>query len=67
MQIREERLSKLLLDEIAESDSRWKMIEDENAELLLEISDLVFEHLVDETLLVLSKQGARQPHAGSSQ
>ncbi|KRX07982.1 Protein kinase-like domain [Pseudocohnilembus persalinus] len=45
--IKEEKLSKLLLDEIVENEYKWCLFEDEKAEVVMELSDLVFEDLVE--------------------
>lgn len=38
----------MLLAEIFESEYKWSLYEDEKTEVLMELSDLVFEHLVEE-------------------
>ncbi|EGR29693.1 IQ calmodulin-binding motif family protein, putative [Ichthyophthirius multifiliis] len=45
---REERLSKMLLTEIYENDFKWSLIEDEKVEILMELSDAIFEEFIDE-------------------
>ncbi|EWS76043.1 IQ calmodulin-binding motif protein (macronuclear) [Tetrahymena thermophila SB210] len=47
-QVREERLSKMLLTEIFENEYKWQLYEDEKAEVVMELADLVFEELVEE-------------------
>jgi len=47
-QVREEKLSKMLLTEIFENEYKWQLFEDERAEVVMEMADLVFEDLVEE-------------------
>ncbi|EGR33848.1 IQ calmodulin-binding motif family protein, putative [Ichthyophthirius multifiliis] len=49
-QVIEDRLSQMLLKDIKENEYKWLIFEDEKAEILMEISDLIFEFLVDEFL-----------------
>lgn len=49
-QVREERLSRMLLTEIFENEYKWQLYEDEKAEVIMELADLVFEELVEEVV-----------------
>ncbi len=40
----------MLLKEIKENEYKWLTFEDEKTEILMEVSDLIFEFLVDEFL-----------------
>eukprot|EP00825_Cyclidium_porcatum_P046080 TRINITY_DN7161_c0_g1_i1.p1 TRINITY_DN7161_c0_g1~~TRINITY_DN7161_c0_g1_i1.p1 ORF type:complete len:316 (-),score=62.78 TRINITY_DN7161_c0_g1_i1:95-1042(-) len=53
--VREEKLSSLLLKEIFEGEYKWQLYEDEKAEVIMELSDLVFEDLVEEFVVDLAK------------
>ncbi|KAL4505248.1 hypothetical protein ABPG72_016315 [Tetrahymena utriculariae] len=55
-QSREERLSRMLLVEIFENEYKWQLYEDEKAEVLMELSDLVFEELVEEVVDEIADQ-----------
>ncbi|CAD8051418.1 unnamed protein product [Paramecium sonneborni] len=46
--IRDERIYKLLIQDIKESEFKWYLIEDDRTELLMELSDSIFEFLVEE-------------------
>ena len=50
MQIKEERLARVLAVEITELEDRWIDYEDEETEVLAELADLVFDALVTETI-----------------
>lgn len=45
-QIKEDRLVRLLTDEVYESDEKWNKHEDEEIEVEVELSDMLFEHLI---------------------
>ncbi|CAD8049074.1 unnamed protein product [Paramecium sonneborni] len=47
-QIRDERLYKMLIQDIKESEFRWYLIEDDRTEFLMELGDIIFEQLVEE-------------------
>mmetsp|Transcript_13120 Transcript_13120/g.1918 ORF Transcript_13120/g.1918 Transcript_13120/m.1918 type:complete len:97 (-) Transcript_13120:117-407(-) len=49
-QVREERLSRMLLTEIFENEYKWQLYEDEKAEVVMELADLVFEELVEDVV-----------------
>ncbi|CAD8159306.1 unnamed protein product [Paramecium octaurelia] len=46
--IRDERIYKLLIQDIKENEFRWYLAEDDRAEFLMEFSDVIFEQLVEE-------------------
>lgn len=48
--IREDRLGRMLLTEIFENEFKWGLYEDERAEVVMELADLVFEELVEEVV-----------------
>ncbi|EGR29043.1 IQ calmodulin-binding motif family protein, putative [Ichthyophthirius multifiliis] len=52
-QVREEKLSKMLLTEIFENEYRWQLYEDEKAEVTMELSDLVFEEIIENIIYEL--------------
>ena len=49
-QVREERLSRMLLREIFENEYKWQLFEDERAEVVMELADLLFEELIEEVV-----------------
>ncbi|CAD8196360.1 unnamed protein product [Paramecium pentaurelia] len=49
-QVREERLDKLLKQEVLENDDRWQEFDEEHTEVTLELSELVFNHLITEVI-----------------
>ncbi|CAD8124706.1 unnamed protein product [Paramecium sonneborni] len=49
-QVREERLDKMLKQEVIENDDRWQEFDEEHTEVTLELSELVFNHLITEVM-----------------
>lgn len=49
-QIKEERLANMLSSEIAESDLKWIIYDDEQTEVMVELSEMIFETLVTEVV-----------------
>ncbi|EGR29489.1 IQ calmodulin-binding motif family protein, putative [Ichthyophthirius multifiliis] len=54
-QCREERLSRMLLTDIYENDYKWQLYEDEKTEFVMELSDYIFEDLVEEMIEQMQK------------
>ncbi|CAD8198019.1 unnamed protein product [Paramecium pentaurelia] len=52
-QVREERLDKMLKQEIFETDDRWQEFDEEHTEVALELSELIFNHLITEVITEL--------------
>ncbi|CAD8122296.1 unnamed protein product [Paramecium sonneborni] len=52
-QVREERLDKMLKQEISETDDRWQEFDEEHTEVALELSELIFNHLITEVITEL--------------
>ncbi|CAD8114659.1 unnamed protein product [Paramecium sonneborni] len=50
-QIREQRLYKTLTQDLKDLECRWSQDQDDKAELLMEIGDLIFEQCIEELLL----------------
>ncbi|KAM3137648.1 hypothetical protein pb186bvf_010262 [Paramecium bursaria] len=48
--IREERLQKVLLQEITENEYLWHQSDDQKTEILMEVTDYLFEDLIEEML-----------------
>ncbi|CAK60514.1 unnamed protein product (macronuclear) [Paramecium tetraurelia] len=46
--IRDEQLYKLLIQDIKESENKWYLVEDERVDYLMELSDQIFEQLIEE-------------------
>ncbi|CAD8121249.1 unnamed protein product [Paramecium sonneborni] len=49
-QIKEERMIRMLNQEIYQNEERWLMYDEEQSEILIEISQMVQEYLIDECL-----------------
>ncbi|KAM3128446.1 hypothetical protein pb186bvf_019454 [Paramecium bursaria] len=47
-QIRDERLYKMLISEIKDQEAKWFLFNDDRTEFLMELSDMIFEQLVEE-------------------
>ncbi|CAD8170525.1 unnamed protein product [Paramecium octaurelia] len=52
-QVREERLDKMLKQEVFETDDRWQEFDEEHTEVALELSELIFNHLITEVITEL--------------
>ncbi|CAD8132172.1 unnamed protein product [Paramecium pentaurelia] len=46
--IRDEQLYKLLISDIKESENKWYLVEDDRVDYLMELSDQIFEYLIEE-------------------
>ena len=51
--LREERMAELLADELIEHDPTWRYYEFEETQVNIDIAEIVFDHMVDETLHLL--------------
>lgn len=56
-QVREERLAIMLASEIEENEPLWTDYEYEETQAKIELSDMIFNYLIDETALLASKIG----------
>ena len=56
-QVREERLAIMLANEIEENEPLWTDYEYEETQAKIELSDMIFNYLIDETALLANKIG----------
>jgi len=54
-QLREERLARMLASDVFEMEERWITYDDEEAEVQVELADLIFDKLVTETVEVITQ------------
>lgn len=59
-ELREKKLATLLCREIVESEPQWLKWDFEEAQTKIDVSDMVLEHLVAETIGVLNEVGAKR-------
>lgn len=52
-QVQEDRLSRMLASDLIESEERWHFYDDEEAEILIEISNVIYRELVFEMIELL--------------
>lgn len=57
-QVREERLALMLASEIEENEPLWTDYEYEETQAKIELSDMIFSHLIEETAQLASKIGS---------
>jgi len=64
-QVREERILRMLSEEIFEMENKWITYDDEEAEVELEIADMVFDKLVTETADLIAQIYEKKRGGGS--
>lgn len=49
-QVQEDRLSRMLANDLLDSEPRWQFYDDEEAEILIEISNIIYREILFEML-----------------
>jgi len=62
-EIREKKLVQLLAREMIETEPKWLNYEFEQAQVKIDVGDMILEQLVDETISILNEQGQRDINA----
>lgn len=53
---REKRLAAMLASEVVETEHQWLNYEFEEAQVKVDLSDMILEHLVEETVLFMNQK-----------
>lgn len=65
-EIREKKLANLLAREMIENEPNWLNYEFEEAQVKIDLGDMILEHLITETITFLNDPNGTQPAKPSS-